>query len=231
MGNDYDPDSDALTVVATGACENHFSLAADRRLQMFELADAIVLSRSGLTRLVDRLDAGVARHPARPGVGDPDDRRGRALAQPVLPPRVRRAAYDVEAGLECGDEPAATDRAGARECTDVQGHRSNRAPRDRGSPRTRRGRNPAPRPPRAPATGRTAACPPAPRACRSPAPASAPSGGRRCENPGTPGHPDSRPSATRRGTRPRDHARTPARPTIRRGAPTRCRRAAPVRPP
>jgi DNA-binding MarR family transcriptional regulator len=33
------------------------SLAYDRRLRMFELADAIVLSRSGLTRLVDRLVA------------------------------------------------------------------------------------------------------------------------------------------------------------------------------
>ncbi|HEY3070304.1 MAG TPA: MarR family transcriptional regulator [Gaiellaceae bacterium] len=32
------------------------SLAPDRRLRMFELADAIVLSRSGLTRLVDRLE-------------------------------------------------------------------------------------------------------------------------------------------------------------------------------
>ncbi len=32
------------------------SLASDRRLRMFELADAIVLSRSGLTRLVDRLE-------------------------------------------------------------------------------------------------------------------------------------------------------------------------------
>jgi hypothetical protein len=31
------------------------SLAPDRRLRMFELADAVVLSRSGLTRLVDRL--------------------------------------------------------------------------------------------------------------------------------------------------------------------------------
>jgi DNA-binding MarR family transcriptional regulator len=31
------------------------SLAPGRRLQMFELADAVVLSRSGLTRLVDRL--------------------------------------------------------------------------------------------------------------------------------------------------------------------------------
>ena len=32
------------------------SLAPDGRLRMFELADAIVLSRSGLTRLVDRLE-------------------------------------------------------------------------------------------------------------------------------------------------------------------------------
>jgi DNA-binding MarR family transcriptional regulator len=32
------------------------SLAPDRRLRMFELADAIVLSRSGLTRLVERLE-------------------------------------------------------------------------------------------------------------------------------------------------------------------------------
>jgi DNA-binding MarR family transcriptional regulator len=32
------------------------SLAPDRRLRMFELADAIVLSRSGLSRLVDRLE-------------------------------------------------------------------------------------------------------------------------------------------------------------------------------
>jgi hypothetical protein len=31
------------------------ALAVDRRLRMFELADAIVLSRSGLTRLVARL--------------------------------------------------------------------------------------------------------------------------------------------------------------------------------
>jgi DNA-binding MarR family transcriptional regulator len=34
------------------------SLAPDRRLRMFELADAIVLSRSGLTRLVERLEKG-----------------------------------------------------------------------------------------------------------------------------------------------------------------------------
>jgi len=34
----------------------NLSLAPNRRLRMFELADAIVLSRSGLTRLVDRLE-------------------------------------------------------------------------------------------------------------------------------------------------------------------------------
>lgn len=46
--------------------------APGRRLRMHELADATALSRSGLTRLVDRLEAeGVlAREP------DPDDRRG-----------------------------------------------------------------------------------------------------------------------------------------------------------
>jgi DNA-binding MarR family transcriptional regulator len=32
------------------------SLAPERRLRMFELADAVVLSRSGLTRLVERLE-------------------------------------------------------------------------------------------------------------------------------------------------------------------------------
>jgi DNA-binding MarR family transcriptional regulator len=32
------------------------SLAPHRRLRMFELADAVVLSRSGLTRLIDRLE-------------------------------------------------------------------------------------------------------------------------------------------------------------------------------
>jgi DNA-binding MarR family transcriptional regulator len=32
------------------------SLAPDRRLRMFELAEAVVLSRSGLTRLVERLE-------------------------------------------------------------------------------------------------------------------------------------------------------------------------------
>ena len=46
--------------------------APDRRLRLHELADAVVLSRSGLTRLVDRLaEAGLlCRQP------DPTDRRG-----------------------------------------------------------------------------------------------------------------------------------------------------------
>ena len=48
------------------------SVAPDRRLRMHELARAVVLSRSGLTRLVDRLEkAGLlVREP------DPSDRRG-----------------------------------------------------------------------------------------------------------------------------------------------------------
>lgn len=46
--------------------------ATDRRLRMHELAHRVVLSRSGLTRLVDRLEAEslLKREP------DPDDRRG-----------------------------------------------------------------------------------------------------------------------------------------------------------
>lgn len=46
--------------------------APDDRLRMRELADAVLLSRSGLTRLVDRMDTAglVVRSPA------PDDRRG-----------------------------------------------------------------------------------------------------------------------------------------------------------
>jgi DNA-binding MarR family transcriptional regulator len=44
----------------------------ERRLRMFELADAVVLSRTNLTRLVDRLEAAglLRREPA------PTDRRG-----------------------------------------------------------------------------------------------------------------------------------------------------------
>jgi DNA-binding MarR family transcriptional regulator len=48
------------------------SAAPDRRLRMHELARAVVLSRSGLTRLVDRLEgAGFLRREP-----DPADRRG-----------------------------------------------------------------------------------------------------------------------------------------------------------
>jgi DNA-binding MarR family transcriptional regulator len=48
------------------------SEAPDRRLRMVELADAVLLSRSGLTRLVDRMEAEgyVRREPS------PDDARG-----------------------------------------------------------------------------------------------------------------------------------------------------------
>ncbi len=46
--------------------------APERRLRMHELADKVVLSRSGLTRLVDRLEnAGLLARQA-----DPSDRRG-----------------------------------------------------------------------------------------------------------------------------------------------------------
>jgi len=46
--------------------------APDRRLRMHELAEAVVLSRSGLTRLVDRIErAGLLRREP-----DPADRRG-----------------------------------------------------------------------------------------------------------------------------------------------------------
>ena len=48
------------------------SVAPDCRLRMHELARAVVLSRSGLTRLVDRLEnAGLLRREP-----DPSDRRG-----------------------------------------------------------------------------------------------------------------------------------------------------------
>lgn len=48
------------------------SVAPGRRLRMHELARAVVLSRSGLTRLVDRLEgAGLLRREP-----DPTDRRG-----------------------------------------------------------------------------------------------------------------------------------------------------------
>jgi DNA-binding MarR family transcriptional regulator len=50
----------------------HLNEAPDRRLRMQELADAVLLSKSGLTRLVDRMERdGLVRRSACP-----DDRRG-----------------------------------------------------------------------------------------------------------------------------------------------------------
>ena len=50
----------------------NLAAATDGRLRMRDLADEVMLSRSGLTRLVDRMAAAglVSRRP------DPDDRRG-----------------------------------------------------------------------------------------------------------------------------------------------------------
>ncbi len=62
--------------------------APDRRLRLHELADAVVLSRSGLTRLVDRLAAAdlLQREP------DPADRRGAfAVLTPEGAAALRRA--------------------------------------------------------------------------------------------------------------------------------------------
>ena len=71
--------------------------APDRRLRMAELADRVLLSRSGLTRLVDRLQAEqlVVREPS------PDDARG---TYTVLTPQglaaLRRAAPVHLAGVQ-----------------------------------------------------------------------------------------------------------------------------------
>lgn len=64
------------------------SFAPGRRLRMRELADAVLLSRSGLTRLVDRLvrEGLVAREPC------PDDARGAfAALTPAGAQALRRA--------------------------------------------------------------------------------------------------------------------------------------------
>ena len=65
--------------------------APDRRMRMSELAEAVLFSRSGLTRLVDRLEkAGLLRREAVP-----TDRRG---AYAVLTPQgeeTRRKAWPV----------------------------------------------------------------------------------------------------------------------------------------
>jgi DNA-binding MarR family transcriptional regulator len=71
--------------------------APDRRLRMAELADRVLLSRSGLTRLVDRLQAEelVRREPS------PDDARGTytVLTATGLA-RLRRAAPVHLAGIQ-----------------------------------------------------------------------------------------------------------------------------------
>jgi len=73
------------------------SAAPDRRLRMSELADALLLSRSGATRLVDRLVAdGLVER-----VSCEDDRRGQwaALTERGLE-RLRRAAPTHVRGIE-----------------------------------------------------------------------------------------------------------------------------------
>jgi DNA-binding MarR family transcriptional regulator len=82
----------------------------DRRLRMSELADAIVLSRSGLTRMVDRLERdGLLRREACPG-----DRRSlyAVLTEKGLSERKRtweiyREAIAGEFGAHVSDEEAA----------------------------------------------------------------------------------------------------------------------------
>jgi len=71
--------------------------APDDRLRMRELADRVVLSRSGITRRIDRLErAGfVCREPA------PDDGRSiEAVLTPVGRARLREAADTHLAGVE-----------------------------------------------------------------------------------------------------------------------------------
>jgi DNA-binding MarR family transcriptional regulator len=64
------------------------SEAPDRSLRMYDLAESVLLSRSGLTRLVDRLvrDGYVARRPY------PDDHRGKlAVLTPAGLNQLRQA--------------------------------------------------------------------------------------------------------------------------------------------
>ena len=71
--------------------------APDRRLRMAELADSVLLSRSGLTRLVDRLQAAglVVREPF------PGDARGMyTVLTPTGLDRLRRAAPIHLAGVQ-----------------------------------------------------------------------------------------------------------------------------------
>jgi len=67
--------------------------APERRLRMHELAQKVVLSRSGLTRLVDRLENAklLARQP------DPTDRRGSYAVLTRAGVRALRAAWPVYA--------------------------------------------------------------------------------------------------------------------------------------
>ena len=68
--------------------------ASGRRLRMAELSRAVVLSRSNLTRLVDRLEAaGLLRREAVLG-----DRRGAYAAQTAEGAKLRRRMWPVYAG-------------------------------------------------------------------------------------------------------------------------------------
>lgn len=110
--------------------------APEHRLRLNELARAIVLSRSGLTRLVDRLEAaGLLRREPCPG-----DRRG---AYAVLTPAGREAqlaawpvyARGIEAHFarhlsdaEAASMATALGRVGSRETEDGESVRTSRYP-------------------------------------------------------------------------------------------------------
>jgi DNA-binding MarR family transcriptional regulator len=69
------------------------SVAPGRRLRMHELASAVVLSRSGLTRLVDRLErAGLLRREPTP-----EDRRGSFAVLTEEGKEMRRRMWPVYA--------------------------------------------------------------------------------------------------------------------------------------
>ena len=85
------------------------SVAPGRRLRMHELATAVVLSRSGLTRLVDRLEgAGLLRREPTP-----EDRRGSFAVLTQEGAEMRRRMWPVYArgiaehfGRHLGDDEA-----------------------------------------------------------------------------------------------------------------------------
>jgi DNA-binding MarR family transcriptional regulator len=87
------------------------SVAPGRRWRMHELASAVVLSRSGLTRLVDRLEsAGLLRREP-----DPTDRRGAFAVLTKQGAAMRRRMWPVYArgiaehfGKHLSDEEART---------------------------------------------------------------------------------------------------------------------------